>query len=323
MKSELTWYDVFIENLYERFSKKSDLVEQMMKMLCIEREAVYRRLRKEVLFTAHEVIKIASEWKISLDEIVGINSGLVTFHLQPINYLEPSKKEVLNLQKKVKGLEYLVASENAEYMEVGNKIPRPLSTGFLTLYRLKIFNWAYHYNTKADEMPRPFSKIVIPDKLTQEFEKYSKISKKVATTNFILDLSVFDSIVRGVQYYHSILLIDDEEKELIRKELYELLDYLMDIATKGYYPETQKKVNIYISQLYINTNYCYHDSEDIKSCRVHAFGKYDIVSYNLEMFNNFKTWMNLKKRASIQISEVNERSRIEYFMKQRKLVEGM
>jgi len=43
----------------------------------------------------------------------------------------------------------------------------------------------------------------------------------------------------------------------------------------------------------------------------------------LELVENFKAWMNLKKRSSIQISEANEKCRIEFFTKQREIVGGL
>jgi len=317
---EITWYDVFLKNLYEKFPKKMRLVDELMQLLSIEREATYRRLRKEVPFPIHEIVKIASEWNISLDEIVGIKSGIIHFQMQPINYLLPSKKEMTNLQKRVRVLEHIETAIDSDYMEVSNKLPRPLNIGFPILYRFKIFNWAYLYNNERNIR---FADIVIPEKIRKEFEAYLRIAKNITNTNFILDQNVFDYIVTNVQYYHSILLITDEEKEHIKKELHDLLDYMLEIANKGCYPETQKKVNIYISQLHVNTNYSYFYTKKLKVCRVHAFGKFDIASYDLRMVENFKTWMNLKKRASMQISEVNERSRIEYFTKQRKIVDSL
>jgi len=41
------------------------------------------------------------------------------------------------------------------------------------------------------------------------------------------------------------------------------------------------------------------------------------------MIENFKAWMQMKKRTSIQISEVDERSRIEFFTTQRRLIETL
>jgi hypothetical protein len=319
--NELTWYDIFIENLYEKYPKKSQLVDEIMNLLCIEREAVYRRLRKEVVFPAHEITKIASSWNISLDEIIGINSGLIPFKLLPINYLNPSKNELVNFQQRITKLEYLITLNSSEHMEVGNKLPRPISSGFPLIYKLKIFNWDYLYN--AERLSKRFSDIIIPEEVCQEFKTYSENVKKINLTNFIFDPRVIEFLVHYVKYFYSILLISDEEKELIKKELHASLDYMIEIANNGCYPETQKKVNIYISQIHNNTNYNYYFSKEVMSCSVHAFGKYDLCSYNPDLVANFRSWMNLKKRASIQISEVNERSRIEFFSKQREIVDTL
>jgi hypothetical protein len=58
-------------------------------------------------------------------------------------------------------------------------------------------------------------------------------------------------------------------------------------------------------------------------CRVHAFNMYDMISDNQEMLVNFKAWMLKKKRTSIQISEVDEKSRIEFFKRIKQLVDSL
>jgi len=318
---EYSWYDAFIEELYEQYPKKAQLAEELMNLLCIEREAAYRRLRKEVVFPIHEIVKIASAWNISLDGISGINSGLVPFQMQPLNYVNPSNKEMINLKNRVKALEHFEISPDAEYMEICNKLPRPIYIRSMTLYRFEIFKWLYLYNT--DKTSVPYSQVIIPEKICQQFEGYIKNISNIKNSSFILDPMIFEHLVSNVQYFNSLLLISDDEKEQIKNKLYEMLDYLMAIAARGCYPNTESKVNLYISQLSINTNYSYYFTEKLKSCRVHAFGKFDICSYDLEMVNNFKNWMNLKKRSSVQISEANEMKRIEFFSKQRKVIDGL
>jgi len=318
---ENTWYDIFIELLQERYPKSSQLISELMNLLCIEREAAYRRVKKTVLFTVDEMAKIAAAWNISIDEIIGINSGVVPFQMFPFNYLNPTPKEFGNLQKRVRLLDHLKATPSSEYMEVCNKLPRPVSIGFHNLYRLEVFNWAYQYNN--DESQKLFSKVVFSKKISEEFENYRKNIVHVKNTSFILDEMIFEYIVNNILYFHSILVITDEEKEIIKSELYAFLDYMMKIANNGCYPETQNKVDLYISQLCIDTNYSYYYTEKLKTCRIHAFGKFDITSLDAKMVANFREWMNLKKRAAIQISEVNEKRRIEYFSAQRKIVDSL
>jgi len=314
-------YDCFLEILSTKYPKRMELSKALMDLLYLEREAVYRRLRKDVIFPVHEVAKIASEWNISLDEVVGINSGKVPFQMQVINYLNPSKEEFINMQKRVKLLEHIEFSSNTEFMEVSNRLPRPISTGFMQLYRFEIFNWAYQYGN--EETYRKFSKVFLSKELEAEFQEYDKIMKYVTNSYFILDRNTFRNMVSNIKYFHSILLITDEEKDILKKDLFSLLDYLITIANKGCYPETQNKIYLYISQLNVDTNYSYFYTEQLKTCRIHAFGKYDISSFDLEMVENFRTWMQLKKRTAIQISEVDAKSRIDFFSEQQQVVETL
>lgn len=315
------WYDYFLESLYSRHSKKSRLIEELMDLLSLEREAVYRRLRKDVLFTSNEIAKIAGAWNISLDAITKVNAGIVTFSMKAINYLNPSEEELVEIQKRVRRLEHLRKTSDSEYMAVCNRLPRSLTTGFPFLYRFDIFRWNYQYGN--EEVMPAFKDTAISQQLFQEMADYATLIKYTSNTSYIWDSRIVEHVVQEILYFHSILLITDEEKESLKNELIEFLDYMSDVASRGYFPETKQKVNIYISKMSIGTNYSYHYTEKLKICRIHAFDKHDIFSFDTKMVEDFRTWMQLKKRTSVQISEVDEKSRIDFFMKQRDLVNGM
>ncbi|MCL2511413.1 MAG: hypothetical protein FWF09_05130 [Bacteroidales bacterium] len=315
------WYDYFLELLAVRYPKKTDLAQALMDLLFIEREAAYRRLRKDVIFPAHEIIKIASEWNISLDEMIGINSGKISFHMQPMNYLDPDVEEVDILEKQIDGLEHLKTSPDSEYMVVFNNLSRSLSAGFENVYRFNVFKWAYQYHNDGSKML--FSEIVIPERVQREITRYYHLIKHVKNTSYILENMLFEYLVRDIQFFHSILLITDEEKNTLKKELHALLDYLLKVASTGCFPETGNKVQMYVSMINVNTNYSCFYTDKLKSFRIHAFNLCDIYTFHPGMIEHFKTWMHLKKRTSIQISEVDERSRIEFFTRQRQLVDSL
>ena len=315
------WYEHFIEILLERFPKKTQLAQALMDLLSIEREAVYRRLRKDVMFPADEMVKIASEWNISLDEIIGIHSGKVSFLLQPINYLNPTEEEMNALKRRIKSLEHLKVTPDSEYMVIFNHLTRSLTAGFKYLYKFNVFKWAYQY--RNEELNMKYSEIVIPEEVRQVMSSYYRLMKQVKNTSYVLEYGIFEYLVRDIQFFHSILLVSDEEKELIKQDLHKLLDYLLEIANTGYFPETKNKVQLYVSMININTNYSYFYTEKLKTFRVHAFNMYDIYTFNPKMIEVFRSWMLLKKRTSLQISEVDEKSRIEFFMRQRQLVDSL
>jgi len=315
------WYDYLLETILARYSKRARLVDDLMDLLSIEREAVYRRLRKEVVFSPQEIVKMASVWNISLDQITAINAGTVSFAMKAINYLDPSEEEFVEIKKRVRRLEHLKKDPSAEYMAVCNRLPRTLTCGYPLLYKFDVFRWAYQYGNE-EKIPI-FGETTISEQFSQEMADVALLIKYTANLSYIWDSQIFEHIVHEISYFNSILLITKEEKDLLKKELHTLLDYLSEVASKGYFPETKQKVNLYISKINITTNYSYFYTEKLKLCRIHAFEKHDVFTYDTKMVEDFRTWMQLKKRTSIQISEVDEKSRIDFFMKQRALVEGM
>ena len=315
------WYDSFIDALGKKYPKKSQLTEALMDLLCIEREAAYRRLRKEVQFSVAEIAKIASEWHISLDETIGIMSPKVLFQLQVMNYIKPSANDMDFVCKRVSGLKQLKDYPDSEFILVTNNLTRTLSAGFPSLYRFTVLKWAYLY--AEEEQILPYSQTIIPEKLLKEVAVYYRDVKEVGNTSYILDGMIFENIVNDIRFFHSVLLVNDEEKELIKQDLYALLDYLLEIAKQGCFPETKKKVQIYASLLDINTNYSYFFDGTEATARIHAFNMLDNICHNPEMIEKFKLWMNRTKKISVQISEADEKRRIEFFIKQRELIDGL
>ena len=315
------WYDCFLNALLEKYPKKMHLTQALMSLLDLEREAVYRRLRKDVAFPFQEVVKIASEWNISVDKVIGVDTGVVPFQMHSINYVNLAKQETLYLQQIIQTVGKLANQPDSEFTSVCNMLPRALFAGYSSLYQFYLFKWLCLYGN--GKKMTPYSQVTIPDKQQELREAYCNAIKQASNTNFIMDNMIFDYLTRDIRYFHSIQLITDKEKELIKSELHDLLDYMSEIANNGCYPETQKNVTICISIPNIDTNYSYVYSKDVKACFVHVFDKYTIQSFDKDMVANFRTWMLLKKKTSFQISEVDEIRRIEFFRRQYKLVDEL
>jgi len=315
------WYDRFIEVLYKKYPRKQDLVQVLLNELELEREAVYRRLRYEVSFTADEVATLAASCDFSLDDIIHIKPDTISFQMRKIDFVNPNEEEMVFLDKVVKGINYAKDFPSTEFMDVCNKLPRQILAGFHYLNKYYLFKWLFQYGKERDVTP--FSKIVISNEQAALTKQYAKVVKLVPKTSFIFDSLLFNYLLSDIQYFCSIKMITEREKKYIKKDLLALLNYLQEIANMGCYPETQNTVSLFISHLHIDTNYNYVITPDVNICFVHVFDKMKLHTYNEEMATYFRTWMQFKKRSSTQISEVDERNRIEYFAKQRAMIETL
>ena len=71
-----------ISTMKERIPQDMNLANTLADILCMGKEAVYRRLRGEVSFTIDEVALLSQKLGISIDQIVGSHvSNKVTFDL--------------------------------------------------------------------------------------------------------------------------------------------------------------------------------------------------------------------------------------------------
>jgi len=313
-------YDRFMNILFAKYPKKSLLVEALMGLLNIEREAAYRRLRNDVPLSFNEIAKISSAWNISLDSIINNSiSEKIPFLMQPINFITPSEQEQKFLQDIIQSINNLKNFPDTEFMDVCNKLPRQLLAGYCYLNQFYLFKWMYEFGDK--KKPDPFSQINISEEKRTLTADYYRAIKNVPNTSFIFDRMLLDNLVCEICYFHSIQMITDEEKEYIKKDLYSLHDYLLEVAYEGCYPETQNKVNLYVSRFSVNTNYSYTHTPQISICYVHVFDKYEIYTYNVEMVKKFRTWMQLKKNSSYHISGVDKQSRLDFFAKQRQAID--
>ena len=314
-------YDLFLEKLYSKYPKKSRLTQALMDLLHLEREAIYRRLRKEMFFSSQEIMKIASSWNISLDDIIGVDALKIAFLMQPVNFCGPSQAENYFLRNIITLYETTHQFPNAEFMSICNKIPKAIYANFANLNHYFLFKWLYLFGNENDVVC--FSKATIPEESKPLISDYTRAIKNVPNTSFIWDENIFYYLINNIKYFHSIQLITDNEKKLLKEDLHALLSYLQNVADKGCYPETGKKVNLYISQINIDTNYSYIFSPEVNVCFVHSFEQSVIYSSNTDFVENFKKWMQYKRRTSIQISEVDAKTRIEFFSKQLQRVDHL
>ncbi|MDR0863785.1 MAG: hypothetical protein LBO74_02480 [Candidatus Symbiothrix sp.] len=316
------WYDSFLEMLNEQFPKKSQLIEALMDLLLLEREAIYRRLRKDVLFTIYEVATIARAWNISLDNVINnIPGGDPAFRLKMLRCVNPTAKDLKMMKDFVDSLSSLKDDPNAEYIEVCNLLPRALMSPYTYLAKFYTFTWQYRYG--GEKNTASFSN-TIPSEKMREFEiAHFNAIINIPNVHSIWDAQIFQYLVNEINYFASIYLITPEEVNLIKQDIYAFLDYMENVLIQGHFPETNNKIHLYISRINIDTGYACYYSDKIKASKIRTFVMNVTVSKDVRLFNNLRTWLHLKKRAAIQISGTDEKRRIDFFRQQRQLVDSI
>ncbi|GHT13923.1 hypothetical protein FACS189426_19530 [Bacteroidia bacterium] len=321
MNYENLYNDLIIE-FRKKIPQNSKLAAKLSEILFLEKEAVYRRLRGEVPFKLQEIVAITNELGISLDNTIGI--GWIKrppCQLQSINYENPAEIDYMMLENYVEILKAMAFEPDGEMSMVTNLFPQSLYLKFKYINRFYFFRWHYHHLML--NQPKTYQEIVFPKRLEKHIEAVSIESKNIKTSHYILDGQVFQNFINNVRYFYSIRLLKTEDVSNIKKELFHFVDYMEDLAVSGYFEGTKNKVSLYISDISIDTNYSYMDSQNIRFSLIWAFLLNGVSTYDEKTLEVIKTWIHSIIKTSTLISVTGEKPRTLYFERQREIIEEL
>ena len=322
IKYEVLYQDLLIQ-LKNRIRQNSTLVTKLVDILSLEKMAVYRRLRKEVPFTFEEIVLIAKEFNISLDSMLGVDARTtLPFRFKSLDDEHPVEVDYQLLEEYLQAIKRVVSDSAGEISTVVNLLPQLLYTGFKHIYKFYYFKWQY-YSIPSNKT-KSYHEIIFSERLIQIVNEIFENSKNIKTNYFILDNRVFKNFVNDVAFFNNIRLINDEDISLIKQELFLFLDYMENIAIKGFNDNPSNKVFIYISETSIDTSYSCIDSKSyLRFTLIWSFIFNSILSFEEDAFILMKNRVRSLIRTSILLSVTGEKQRTQYFEEQRKIVEQL
>jgi hypothetical protein len=308
-----------IQELLNRFSV-NQLSEKLIEILGYSRDAVYRRIRGDVPFTLNEAMRIAQVAGISLDSIAHPKEkNNVVFALNYTEYLN----DIFELYRKSieTSLDYFGQEElflNSNLKLAYNLIPSSFYLKYQTLVRFVVFKWMYQMNSFSDFM----SELIIPTDILRLNKKRLFTLQNIENNEYVLDRHVFQSFVDDIRYFVSINLITKEELHMLKNELLSLIYDVETMATNGCFA-SGKRILIYISQVDFHFNYALFKSDHFEYSRIRLYNINYIYTHDPRVCRMHEIWINSLKKYSNLITQSGEIQRVEYFKKQREIVESM
>lgn len=311
----------FIEVISSKFPKKSELANALMDILNIEKEAVYRRLRSEVLFSFYEVTLVAQKLGISLQDFAGVASTKSRpYHLKLTNWVEPEEIDYYMINEYLDLLREIKDDPTAELGAAIKMFPDAFHLRYKNITTYYLFKWIYQYS--SPESKKYFSEIKATERSLSLLKEMRHLYNLIKTRDYILDKKIFQNLVDDLSYFGSIRLITPDELASIKEELFYLVDYLESLAVSGV-NEEGNNVKLYISDVNFETDFSYLSSTNYKLSLIRTFTLYDIASLDDFTFDISKRWLNSLKRTSTLISESGQLQRIDFFNKQRQIVDSL
>ena len=300
-----------IEAAKEKMPTGTNLANTLMDILYIGKEAIYRRLRGEVPFTLAEAAVISRKMGISLDKMIGVSfSNNAVFDLNVVHHTNTFETYHDILTKYVNAFDNIREDPTTEMATSSNILPQALYLKHDVLSKFRLFKWMYqNENIKC----KHFDELEIPHKIYNIQKDFVNMTQQMKTTDYIWDNTVFEHVVRDIQFFSEIHLVS-EDKELIKDDLLLLTDELEELAGKGKY-ETGNDVRIYISNIKFDATYSYVATSNSHISMIRIYSINAITTQDDGMFRSLKEWVQ-----STQISESGEMQRIRFFNEQREII---
>jgi len=299
--------------LEKKIPDKSKLVEIMMKTLFMEKGAVYRRLRGEVLFTFDEVVNISEKLNLSLVNLTADKSEWVDSFTLDVTGVDFKKWHeyiaFVNMAKKDPLSVFACSS---------NQIPATIYAKYESLYKFFIFKYLYLLGGTENRMS--FNEFILPEELKKIYWSYYHESKFIANNLFVCDNLMTDNLITDLRYFFGIRLLSEDDMRQIKEDLFSFMDYFEEIAVNGSFDETGNQVEIYISDVNLDSNYTYLQINNIGICLVRTFNINAVMAKDNNSYEKIKNWVQALKRTSTLISRSGAAFRADFFEKQRKMI---
>jgi hypothetical protein len=311
-----------LKTLAERYPRKSDLVNALMDVLPLEKESVYRRLRKDILFTSEEMLSIAGAWKISLDNIISTTPHKTcSFHFSMMDHINPQEADYKLFEKFNHIMELVVKDPEGKTIEVSNTLTGSLYLGYENLTRFFTMKWLYKFD--SSENTPVFGKIHVPEPLRELEREYCRLVRNTPEVYAIYDSRFIENLTDDIQYFKSIRMITEEDVVLLKDDLMKLVNYMEEVALKGYFPETGNKLFFYVSHTCLETEYFLCGSKYLTLSMVKVLERGCLASLDKKVFDKFENMVQFAKSSSVLLSANNNLQIIEFFEKQKNIIASL
>lgn len=296
-----------IDHLRNKTISKGQLAQELIEILNISQESVYRRLRCETAFTADEVAILSSHFNFSLDELITNNpSGRISVRFQSL--FKQEKVFIGYLDNVIKTIKR-VKDEDGTITYMARDLPISQSFQNQTLREFKIYYWTrvvlnrpsmqtFYIGDKLDLGPINTS----IDELLNHYKHTNRVEFWSEDT--------LNSTLRQINYcYEFGLFRNDADCIAVLDSLIAVLDHIEQSLDKQ---EDHSLFQFYVSEVELSNNYIFLKSQQ-KRLVFLSFNTFNsLASYNSIFCDEVEQMIYHAKTKSVPISGQSDISRKKY-----------
>ena len=310
------------EQLFQSIKRKwkgeAPIADEIARLLGISTDSAYRRMRGEKPITFEELYIISTHYRISLDQLLGIDNGGIQFQGQFLN--KQNFRFDGYMTSLVQNMAYMNSFKEKEFYYSCKDMPIFDHFVFREIAAFKWFFWLRTYFQFPEFEKRKFRFADYPDELFALDQKALQLYNQIPSVE-IWNIESMNILTRQIEFYRDGQVFEsDRDAYIIYETVEKLWDHIEKQAALGYKfnindPEQRPmgRFSMYFNEVLLGDNSMLVILDGVKMSYItHTTINFMLsrdVAFNENMYSHLRNQM---KRSTL-ISAVSEKERSKFF----------
>jgi hypothetical protein len=301
-----------------RLAADASVADAVAGLLDISSDSAYRRMRGEKTMTIDELYKLATHFRISLDQLFTIDTGAILFHGQFLDKKNFRFEDYIG--SVIHNMAYMHSCKEKEFYYVCKDMPLFHHYHLPEFAAFKWFFWLKTYFQFPGFEKKKFNFSLYPMDLFALETKALDLYNEIPSTE-IWNIESMNIIFRQIEFYRDAEVFEsDADAYRLYDAAEKIWNHLEDQAALGYkfkYGDPDRKpmaeFRMYFNEVLLGDNCSFAVLDNLKVCYLtHSTINFIMtrdVGFNENMYRHIQ---NLIRRSTL-ISEVSEKERSRFF----------
>lgn len=309
-----------------RLAADVSVADEVAALLDISTDSAYRRMRCEKPVTFDELYKLSMHYRISLDQLMNIETGSFMFQGNLLN------SKTFRFDAYFKGalhdMSYFNSFKQKEYYCLCKDIPIFYHFLFSEIAAFKYFFWMKSIFDFPEYANKKFSFDLYPEEMAATGEKILDVYNEIPSVE-LWNVENINIAIRQIEFYRDSQMFKSDKDALRIYEAWEkVIAHIEKQAARGYkYKYNDKEMKplsdykVYFNEVMLGDNSMMVILDGVKTAIIsHTVINY-MLTRNVTFCENMYSYIQSLARRSTLISEVSEKERSRFFRILREKIE--
>ncbi len=311
----------FLEQIKKKLPANVSLADEIAEVLNISRDSAYRRIRGETVLSLDEAKTLCTKFSVSLDSLLGIESGIIPFRHLIVN----NKPETFEhwLRSMFENLELIERySGNKEIVFTAKDVPVFHYFRYPELCAFKMFFWMKSVLNYPELQTKKFSPALIRNELIALGRKISTVYNKVPSIEVWSEETTNVTLKQLEFYNESGFFNSTDDSQLIVEQYKQLIRDVHQMAAQGF-KQDSIPYTLYKNEILIADNTVLYKMGEKKI----AYISHNITELLMTSHESFcaqtEAFINNLQNRSILISTTGEKERNKFFNRMEEKIDSV